>query len=122
MTSDEFFATISATQSYVHTKPLKLFVIDQWYDVSNWPDVKKTTYNKVLEKHPNLDLRGGAMISNSKSSFRRAGKLANGKYIEVEINADKIVRHCYQLLDAAGYKIKNHWQIKTIEKKSNTCF
>lgn len=116
MTTEEFFnKEISNVPSYRGTIPKKVFVIDQWFDVTSWPEVKYVVYNKVLGLNPDINILGNGRISG-KHDFRRAKRLQNGRYIEVELNADLIASHCVKILSEAGFNASKDLSIEVVKK------
>ncbi len=88
---------------YAFQKPKRVFVINKWFDVSSWKDVKLTVFNYVFEMNPDLDLQVKAhrklnIVESSPDMFRSPIQLANGLFTESNLSADGIVKHCNKAL------------------------
>jgi len=84
---------------FTFKSPKRVFVIDKWFDVSSWRDVKLAVFNYVFEMNPDLDLQVKAhrklnIVESSPDMFRSPMLLANGLFTESNLSADSIVKHC----------------------------
>lgn len=101
---------------YTGMIPLKLFVIDKWYEVpeKTWATVKKITYEIILAKGRNITLEGRKGVFKIPETKRRATRLFNGSYIDTGFCANDIVKHCLSATLSAGYNPKSNWKIETV--------
>lgn len=96
-------------EDYTGTCPLRIFVIDKWYDKNptsgrlDWSDVKEIVYNCIMKSGKKIDLLGRKGLSKEPESGRRTRKLSNGLFIDTGFNANTIVKHSCEALESAGY-------------------
>ncbi|MDZ4121431.1 MAG: hypothetical protein U1C33_03370, partial [Candidatus Cloacimonadaceae bacterium] len=103
-----------STDSYAFSTPSRVFVIDKWFDVKNWGQLKSTVYSYVIEKKHTIDLVGRRGINTSPVGFRRSAKISGGLFVDLGFSADNLVRHCKTLLIRLGYDPVNSLIIETL--------
>ena len=114
MSTDDFFGSRALKKEYNGKKPVRVYVVDEWFEASSWSKVKMVTYNKLIGLSAVNNLNGDDGIKISRSSCRRGIKLVNGMYTEVKLTSDQIVSHCIRFLELSGYNKDDHWKIDTI--------
>lgn len=102
---------------YTGKKPSRMFVVDTWYDVKTWKEVKQVVYNYVLKTRPNMQFSGPLrMVSeNEKSAFIAPMPLSNGLYCECSLSAAETIRQCKKALKQAGFNPDNSLRIEVKE-------
>lgn len=86
-------------------KPVSVFVIDKWYPVQSWQQVKEFTYKIILDKIINANLPKTCQVSRDPGYFpRRPKKIGNtGYYYDGNHGSEAIVHQCRKAMEAAGY-------------------
>jgi predicted type IV restriction endonuclease len=103
------FEPISPTD-YAKQKPKRVFVIGTWYEIGSWAEVKATTYNVLLDKLIGVSLPKTCSISKNKDFFSRTTlKIDKDYYIDINLGSVAIVKHCKQVVKAAGYNPETDW-------------
>lgn len=110
---------------YSGTSPLRIYVIDKWFDrnpVSNrldWSDVKYLVYGYILEKGRKITLDGrkGVFSQIEETRKKSTKSIGNGHFVDTGFNANTIVKHCREALVSAGYDIQKDLIIEIDEMK-----
>ncbi len=98
---------------YRGNMPKRVFVIDTWYNVNTWRDVKIVTYNHLIKIKANLAIEGVYRVSKDRDEFHEAIKLDNSWFTEGNRSADAIVGHCKNMMKFAGYEGDKELKIET---------
>jgi predicted type IV restriction endonuclease len=98
-------------EDYTGTSPLRIFVIDKWFDKNpttkrlDWSDVKVIVYNHILEKKKTIALDGRKGVFKTAEPTRKQStkSIGRGYLIDTGFNANTLVKHCCEALESAGY-------------------
>lgn len=99
---------------FSNTKPTQLYVIDKWYQVHNWKQVKKITYNALLTFLQKAKLSKWYSVSRDPSIFAKPIELDQGFFAEGNLRANNIVKHCLKAIEVSGFKANKDWRVETI--------
>lgn len=106
-------------KSITGSSPRLLVFLEQSYTVKSWREVMENTlmamydnnkenYQKVMSKYPGF-------LATENGEMRKGKLLANGHYMEVNLNAKSIYDFCNNAFKEAGYS-EDDWRVE-IEKK-----
>ncbi len=92
---------------YAFKSPKRVFVIDKWFEVKTWRDVKVAVLNYIFEKNPDLDLKVKVhdkknIVDRSPEGYYNPGQLNNGYYTSLNLSADDAIRHSNKALASIG--------------------
>ncbi len=86
------------------TRPKKLWILGQSFDVQTWRDVLEQAMNTIAdlepEKFEQIMQQSPRLIGRDKKRFRAVRELKNGAYIEVNLSAKSIEAFCLQSLES----------------------
>ncbi|MFZ5524319.1 MAG: DUF262 domain-containing protein [Pseudomonadota bacterium] len=104
--------------SFTGTKPLKLNLLGQAFNVQTWRDVLEKTISVIAELEPDkfeeLLIQHPKFVGRNKAVFRNPRELANGIFIEVHLSADSIRDFCLQTVEFVGLT-RSEWHVETAE-------
>ena len=92
-------------------------ILDQWYPVTAWWQLKKTLYLNLQAKLIGINLRKGAGISRDKTIYANPITLADGYYCEGHGSSSSILAHCKTILNALDIDHKSAVRIE-IQKQT----
>ncbi|MCB5268616.1 MAG: hypothetical protein LHW43_00760 [Candidatus Cloacimonetes bacterium] len=87
-------------------------ILDQWYPVTAWWQLKKTLYLKLQVKILGLNLGKGAGISQDKKIYANPITLADDYYCEGHGSSSSILGHCKTILKALDIDYKSAVRIE----------
>jgi predicted type IV restriction endonuclease len=97
---------------YRFKKLKRAYVIDQWYPVTAWWQLKKTLYLNLQSKLIGLTIGKGAGISQDKTIYANPITLADGYYCEGHGSSSSILGHCRTVLKALNMDYKSSIRIE----------
>ena len=102
---------------FVKKKPKKVFVIDTWYDVNSWSDVKAITFGRFLDKLIDAKLPKACSVSKNPDYFQinRREIEKTGYYIDINFGSVSIVSQCKRVVREAGYDPDRDWGFELSE-------
>ncbi|NLE92707.1 MAG: DUF262 domain-containing protein [Chloroflexi bacterium] len=94
------------------TKPFKLILLDQEFEVSSWRDVAIKTTEAIAELVGSFDEYESLPSYLSKKPFvGTCRQLSNGWYLYVSLSANAIKYYCRSLMTKVGFD-QNEWQVE----------
>jgi len=104
------------------TKPVRVFIIDKWFDKNivsdkfGWSDVKVITYKYILEKERTITLSGRKGIFTHMEDKRKQStkSIGYGFLIDTGFNANTLVQHCREALRNAGFELDSMFVIEAV--------
>lgn len=94
------------------TKPFKLILLDQEFEVSSWRDVAIKTTEAIAELVGSFDEYKSLPSYLSKKPFvGTCRQLSNGWYLYVSLSANAIKYYCRSLMTKVGFD-QNEWQVE----------
>lgn len=96
---------------FKNREPVKVFVIDKWYPVRSWREVKEFTYMKILDKIIGANLPKACQVSTDPKYFPRSPKRIGNTnyYYDGNHSSSAIVSHCKRAMEVAGYNPNTQW-------------
>ncbi len=91
-------------------------ILDQWYPVTAWWQLKKTLYLKLQVKLLGLNLGKGAGISQDKTIYANPITLADDYYCEGHGSSSSILGHCKTILKALDIDYKSAVRIEILKQ------
>jgi NTP pyrophosphatase (non-canonical NTP hydrolase) len=98
-------------KGYEFSKPVKVFALDQWFDVATWSEVKEAVYNRITASGRRIPLMGRMGLAELPDGFRRPRRLENGEFIDVGFDSNTLVRHCCLALRLNGLEPLDHLKL-----------
>lgn len=97
------------------TKPRKLYILGQEFEVESWRDVMEKTINCIIELEPEkfeeIIRQFPRFVGRNKNQFREVRKLSNGAFIEVNLSAKDINRFCHNLIETLELTLED-WKVE----------
>lgn len=97
------------------TKPSRVFIIDQWFEVKHWNDIYKLVAKILIELHPETDLCK-KLTGEARSHNRPNTLMVNGKYLNVNISSNMCIEYSIKFLKSHNYDIDSNLKIEVEEK------
>jgi len=96
---------------FAKKKPKRVFIIDTWYPVQSWQQVKEFTYEKILKQLIGANLPKTCQVSSDPSFFpRRPVKIGStGYYYDGNHGSIAIKHQCRKAMQTAGYNPDRQW-------------
>ncbi|MBI4568221.1 MAG: DUF262 domain-containing protein [Planctomycetes bacterium] len=109
-------SAVSRPTSVKGTKPKRLFVYGQTFDVRTWQEVLRHTLEQVTslgdDVVDNLFNEFPDLVKRSGSELRTPKELRADVYFEGNLSADSIFTYCKQLAQTVGWK-SHEWSVET---------
>ncbi len=106
------------------TKPTAVSILGQSFPVSSWSDVFVQTMNTIVDLRPEkfgqIMQQLPRIVGLDGKKFKRAKKLKNGKFIEVNLSALYTVRYCSQVLKMVELSAKDSVVVTAQRKNGQT--
>lgn len=95
------------------TKPVKLILLDQEFEVNSWRDVAIKTTEAIAEMVESFDVYAESLPSylSKKPFIGTCRQLSNGWYLNVHLSANAIKYYCRSLIANVGFDSQD-WQVK----------
>ena len=95
------------------TKPYKLILLDQEFEVNSWRDVAMKTTEAIAEMVESFDVYAESLPSylSKKPFIGTCRQLSNGWYLYVNLSANAIKYYCRSLIANVGFASQD-WQVK----------
>lgn len=100
---------------FTFSKVSRFFIVDQWYEVSYWWEVKKVIYNRFYDDLKNLGTLPKRMrIVENKNEFRAPITLEKGGFADAHGNANRHMQDMSRLLKLLGFNPETDLKIEYI--------
>jgi len=101
--------------SFTGKKPEKAKLFKQTFEIKTWKDLLINTAERLMKLNPQKfkelpdskimrTLFGGTFLTKDKNLLREPHKLSNGLFLEINLDANSMVRVVKKLLKGCGYK------------------
>lgn len=105
-----------AKDGFTGTKPTRLQILSQEFDVGSWRDVMEQLLNTIAdlepEKFQEIIKNFPHFIGFDESRFHSVRRLNNGAYIELNRSANVIYRFCVQAAESIGLTSED-WNVES---------
>jgi uncharacterized protein with ParB-like and HNH nuclease domain len=103
------------------SKPTRLHVFGEEYNVKNWRDVLEKTMNSIndnidSDQFQNIIEHFPRFVGWDETVFRSKRKLKNGAFIELHLSSDDIKNFCRKAIEMAELST-DQWQVEEISRE-----